>query len=42
MLGQRIAFSRALSTGRAVSEFEPAGKAAEEIDALWNYLKDKL
>jgi chromosome partitioning protein len=42
MLSQRIAFSRALATGRAVSEFEPTGKAAEEIEALWSYLKDKL
>jgi chromosome partitioning protein len=42
MLGQRVAFSRALASGKAVSEFEPAGKAAEEITSLWNYLKGKL
>jgi chromosome partitioning protein len=42
MLGQRIAFARALASGRAVSEFEPAGKAAEEIAGLWNYLEAKL
>lgn len=28
MLGQRIAFARALASGGAVSEFEPGGKAA--------------
>jgi len=42
MLGQRVAFSRALATGRAVSELEPAGKATEEITALWSYLERKL
>jgi chromosome partitioning protein len=42
MLGQRIAFARALASGTAVSEFEPAGKAAEEITALWKYLEPKL
>jgi chromosome partitioning protein len=42
MLGQRIAFARALASGRAVSEFEPTGKAAEEITALWKYLEPKL
>lgn len=33
-VGDRIAFSRALQTGRAVTEFEPQGKAAEEIEQL--------
>jgi chromosome partitioning protein len=42
MLGQRIAFARALASGRAVSEFEPAGKAAEEIAALWKFIERKL
>jgi chromosome partitioning protein len=42
MLCQRIAFARALASGRAVSEFEPTGKAAEEIAALWKYLEAKL
>jgi chromosome partitioning protein len=42
MLGQRIAFARALASGRAVSEFEPTGKAAEEISALWKYLEARL
>jgi chromosome partitioning protein len=34
----RRAFSRALATGRAVTEFEMDGKAAEEIRALWGWL----
>lgn len=33
-IGDRRPFARAVQTGRAVSEFEPAGKAAGEIDAL--------
>jgi chromosome partitioning protein len=35
---ERRPFARAVSTGRAVTEFEPAGKAADEIRALWIYL----
>lgn len=33
-IGDRRPFARAVQTGRAVIEFEPAGKAAEEIDQL--------
>lgn len=33
-IGDRRSFSRAIQTGRAVSEFEPDGKASEEIRAL--------
>jgi chromosome partitioning protein len=36
---ERRAFSRAVSTGRAVMEFEPEGKAAEEINELWRVLQ---
>lgn len=39
MLHERRAFSRAVSTGRAVVEFEPCGKAAAEIAALWRALQ---
>lgn len=39
---ERRPFARAISTGRAVTEFEPTGKAAEEIRAFWNYLKAVL
>lgn len=38
----RRAFARAVATGRAVTEFESEGKAAEEIRALWNWIKEQL
>jgi chromosome partitioning protein len=38
----RRAFSRALATGRAVTEFEAEGKAADEIKALWGWLGEQL
>jgi chromosome partitioning protein len=37
-VAQRAAFSYALNDGRAVSEFEPDGKAAEELRRLWEWL----
>ena len=40
--GHRTPFSRAISTGRAVTEFEPKGKAAEEINALWEWVAKAL
>ncbi len=39
---ERRPFARAVSTGRAVTEFEPAGKAADEIRNLWSYLAREL
>ncbi|MCR6662657.1 MAG: AAA family ATPase [Luteimonas sp.] len=41
-LTERRAFARAVASGRAVSEFEPAGRAAAEISAVWNELKGRL
>lgn len=38
----RRAFARAVASGRAVTEFESDGKAAEEIRALWCWLKEQL
>lgn len=38
----RRAFARAVATGRAVTEFEDRGKAAEEIRALWKWLKEQM
>ncbi len=38
----RRAFARAVATGRAVTEFEADGKAAQEIRNLWNWLKEQL
>jgi chromosome partitioning protein len=42
MLAQRASFARALALGAAVTEFEPQGKAAEEISQLWKFLQAKL
>ena len=41
-ISQRAAFSHALIDGHAVSEFERSGKAASEIDGLWNALKGEM
>ena len=38
----RRAFARAVTTGSAVTEFEAEGKAAEEIRALWAWIKGTL
>lgn len=38
----RRAFARAVATGRAVTEFESDGKAAQEIRNLWNWLKEQM
>lgn len=37
----RRAFARAVASGRAVTEFEADGKAAQEIHALWKWLKEQ-
>ena len=42
LIGNRKAFFRAQSTGLAVQEFEPDGKAAEEIKALYGYVSGQL
>ena len=39
---QRVAFERAISTGLCVMEYEPHGKAAQEIAALWGWIKPYL
>ena len=36
-VGQRAALAHALNDGRAVTEFEPDGKAAEELRGLWRW-----
>ncbi len=38
----RRPFARAVSSGRAVTEFESTGKAADEIRALWDWIKGEL
>jgi chromosome partitioning protein len=42
VISQRVAFSHAVSDGRAVHEYEPEGKAAAEISALWDSLKEEI
>jgi chromosome partitioning protein len=41
-IADRRAFARAVATGRAVTEFESAGKAADEIRNLWKWLMEQL
>jgi chromosome partitioning protein len=41
-VGHRRAFSRALATGSAVTEFDPKGKSAEEINALWKWIHTQM
>ena len=38
---QRAALSHALNDGRAVTEFEPNGKASAELQTLWSWLDDQ-
>lgn len=38
----RRAFARAIATGRAVTELEADGRAADEIRALWKWLEGQL
>lgn len=39
---ERRSYARAVISGRAVAEFEPSGKAAQEIAALWNWIKEQI
>lgn len=41
-IGQRQAYVRAMSTGSAVTEFEPHGKAAAEMRTLWSWIAGRL
>ena len=38
VMQQRAAYSHAVIDGRAVHEYEPGGKAAEEIDNIYNHI----
>jgi chromosome partitioning protein len=42
VLHQRAAYSHAVIDGRSVHEYEPGGKAAAEIDELYNHLTGLL
>lgn len=37
-LGQRVAFNRCLLTGQTAQEYEPGGKAAQEIETLLQWI----
>jgi chromosome partitioning protein len=39
---QRAAYGHSIIEGRTAQEFEPDGKAAEEIEALWTWVKSEL
>jgi chromosome partitioning protein len=39
---QRAAYVHSVISGQTAQEFEPGGKAAEEIGQLWNWVKDQL
>jgi len=41
-LGDRAAFHRSSGKGETASEIEPTGKAAEEINALWDWIAAQL
>ena len=41
-VGNRVALGHALVDGRAVTEFEPGGKAALELQSLYRIVKERL
>lgn len=41
-LGHRASYYHALIDGRAVTEFEPQGKAAAEVDGIWTWLTERV
>jgi chromosome partitioning protein len=41
-IGDRRAFSRAVASGNAVTEFETHGKAAQEIRKLWQWMRQYI
>ena len=42
MIEQRAALSHSLTAGQTAQEYEPRGKAAEEISRLYNWLYTRL
>jgi chromosome partitioning protein len=41
-IGNRAAYPDAYGSGLGVTEYEPAGKAAEEMRALWTWIRHKM
>jgi chromosome partitioning protein len=42
LFGERAAFHRSSATGEVAREADPEGKAAVEVDALWNWVRAEL
>ena len=42
VIWQRVAWGHAFSGGWGVSEYEPSGKAADEMRRLWQWIKSEL
>lgn len=42
LIKDRVAYRRALIHGKAVTEFDKRGKAAQEINELWSFLKKEI
>ena len=42
VIAQRVALSHAIISGSTVTEYEPDGRAAAEIDALWREILSKV
>jgi chromosome partitioning protein len=38
----RQSYNDAYAAGLGVTEYEPGGKAAQEIKALWHWIKQKM
>lgn len=42
VISQRVAFSYAVISGSTLNEYEPDGKAAAELQSLWNEIETRL
>jgi chromosome partitioning protein len=42
LISDRRTYFRAVTQGLAVNEFEPKGKATQEMNSLWEYVERKL
>ena len=42
VLGDRVAFAHAVVDGKTAQEFEPRGKASDEVHALYRYVMKEM
>jgi chromosome partitioning protein len=42
MLPERAAFHHSVGSGKTATEFEPSGKAAQDVTALWNWVRKQV